>query len=829
VIALAWHTARSRAGSLAGAFVALSLGVALLAALTLTLASSAGAARGPGWFTTPNVVVMGTDTVSVTSGAGGDRQTQTAGAGQTRAVPASLAQRLSRLAAKTVVDYAGYAYTPGAPGTTMHPWSAASLHRYRWAAGRPPATAGQIVLTAPTGSRPGDRVTVQTAAGPRRFVVSGVIRTAAPAALYGTDATAAAVARGRVDAVALTVPAGASPAALAAQVRTAASGQAVRVLTGISRRDAEPNPDAVLFEDAVSVLGITSGVAGFVSIIVVAGTFGYAVAARRREFGLLRAAGATPRQVRRLVLGEALAISLLAAPAGGAAGIVIARPWARWMARSGLAPAGFTAHVILWPVITAGAAGVLIALAGAWAAARRAGRVRPAEALREAEMDRGAMTVFRWLAGLAALAGAVPVIQLSASIHSADASALFLAVAMLLITGCWMLAPALVRPLTRLLGMPLAASRGATGMLATRGALTAVRRTVATAAPILVTLGIAGAALAGTDTLAGTQEAAAHSRITASAMVTPSGGGGIADSTVAAIRAVPGVRSAVPVTDTNVFVRNGEDVETWTGRYLSGPGSAGVFRLPVAAGSLNALTGTGTVAVPTGSWRLGQTASLWLGDSAPVRLRVVAVLANQIDLAQTVLLPWALRDAHTSAPIASQVYLRLASKANLGALRAAAAAGGGTITSAAGYASAANALQNRVTNLLLIAVLGLTLAYSAIAIANTLAMATGNRARELGMLRLAGATPRQVLRMIGLEATLVAGIGILLATAVTAITVTGLRAGLSGLAPAVPVIIPWQLLSGMAAACLTIALLASVIPAAVTLRKCPADLAGAIE
>ena len=63
----------------------------------------------------------------------------------------------------------------------------------------------------------------------------------------------------------------------------------------------------------------------------------------------------------------------------------------------------------------------------------------------------------------------------------------------------------------------------------------------------------------------------------------------------------------------------------------------------------------------------------------------------------------------------------------------------------------------------------------------------------------------------------------------TAITVTGLRAGLSGLAPAVRVIIPWQLLSGMTVACLTIALLASVIPAAVTLRKRPADLAGAIE
>lgn len=83
----------------------------------------------------------------------------------------------------------------------------------------------------------------------------------------------------------------------------------------------------------------------------------------------------------------------------------------------------------------------------------------------------------------------------------------------------------------------------------------------------------------------------------------------------------------------------------------------------------------------------------------------------------------------------------------------------------------------------LIAVLGLALAYSAIAIADTLAMATGNRARELGMLRLAGATPRQVLGVIALEACLVTGVGVLLSTTLTAVTVAGLRADLSQARP----------------------------------------------
>jgi len=302
-----------------------------------------------------------------------------------------------------VVDYAGYAAASGAPGDSVHPWAVATLHAYTWVSGGAPARAGQIVLTAPTGYRAGDPITVQTAAGPRRFTVSGVIRTGAQAAFYTTGAEAARLAGGRIDAVALTARPGGPAGALAARVRAVARGRAVRVLTGEHRRAAEPNPGSDLLAVAATLLGLTSGLAGFVSVFVVAGTFAYAVAARRREFGLLRAAGATPRQVRRLVLGEALTVGLAASGAGCALGAVVARPFARWFARAGFAPPGFTAHLILWPLAAAFGAGLVIALTGAWLAARRAGRVRPAEALREASVDRRAMTVSRWVVGLAAL------------------------------------------------------------------------------------------------------------------------------------------------------------------------------------------------------------------------------------------------------------------------------------------------------------------------------------------------------------------------------------------------------------------------------------------
>jgi putative ABC transport system permease protein len=404
-----------------------------------------------------------------------------------------------------------------------------------------------------------------------------------------------------------------------------------------------------------------------------------------------------------------------------------------------------------------------------------------------------------------------------------------LPIAVLLITGTVMLAPALIPPLAWLLTRPLTAAAGPAGLLAAHNTRTAIRRTAATTAPILITIGIAGATVAGVDTLNATTQRAAASRITAPVMVIPAHGGGLADATVAAIRAVPGVAAAVPATDTSVYVRSAGDPEQWSGRYLPGPQAAQVLRLPLVAGSLARLTGTGTVAVPAGSWRLGQLASIWLDDSAPVRLRVVAVLADQVDLDQTVLLPWALRGGHTAAPLASAVYLRLSHGSGLPAVRSAAAADGGTVIRTTGYLSASDAQDNRLNQMALLAVLGMALAYTAIAIANTLVMATGSRVRELATLRLSGATPAQVLTMIGAEACLVAGIGALLAAGITAVTLAGVRAGLAGLAPAVRLVIPWPLITGITLACLVTALLASLIPAAVGLRRRPAELAPAPE
>ena len=830
MIAVVWQTIRARTSGLAGTFLALALGVALLAMMALTLASTIGAGGGaPRWYRNADVVVAGADQVSVSTGTGEDREVESVRTPQGRSLPADLPSRLAGVDATLVVDYAGYAAAAGAPGDTVHPWSAAGLHRYTWVAGRAPAAASDVVLSAPTAHRPGERITVLTAHGTQAFTVAGVVRSEAQAALYTVDSVAAELAGWRIAAIALTANAHQSAAALAGQARAiAAADDGVRILTGKSRRSAEPYPDSERLTVTIALLSASCGMSGFVSIFVVAGTFTFAIAARRREFGLLRAAGATPGQVRWVVLGESLLVGVLAAAAGSALGAALAPRFARWLVSSGFAPDNFTAHLIFWPVAAAFGAGLLIALTGAWLAARRASRIRPIEALREAAVDGRAMTVTRWLVGGAAIVATVPLLAAFASAGPDSAVALAIIAAMFLIIAAAMFAPLLIPPLVWLLTGPVAASLGPVASLASHGARTAVRRTAATAAPILVTVGIAGSTLAGFATLASATDSAAQERIVADAVVVPGAAAGIADPALAALRTAAGVTAVVPVTDAPVFVREDDEPENWTGRYANGPDLAEGLSLPVVAGDLANLVGTDTVAVPRGRWRLGETAQVWLGDSTPVRLRVVAVFADQLDLDETLLLPLALRDGH-ARPLATTVYLRLASGASTSHLAAVVASGGGTVVRTEDYLSTASAERDRTNRFGTIAVLGMALLYTGLAIANTLVMATRDRARELATLRLAGTTPAQVLGVIGVEAVLVTGVGALLGAAVTVVTAVAARHGLAGSAPSVALAIPGRQLAVIVLCCLVTAVLASVVPAAFLLRGRAAEHAGIRE
>ncbi|MFD0746811.1 FtsX-like permease family protein [Phytohabitans flavus] len=113
----------------------------------------------------------------------------------------------------------------------------------------------------------------------------------------------------------------------------------------------------------------------------------------------------------------------------------------------------------------------------------------------------------------------------------------------------------------------------------------------------------------------------------------------------------------------------------------------------------------------------------------------------------------------------------------------------------------------------------MALVYTAISIANTQLMATTGRIRELLTLRLAGATRRQILRLVGREAITVGAVGAVIGALVTGATLIVVTAALSGLSDSVAVRVPWLILLVVIVSCGVISFTASVVPAAVALRR----------
>ncbi|MFD6278219.1 ABC transporter permease, partial [Streptomyces sp. NPDC060209] len=554
-----------------GSFVALALGVGLIAMTGLALAATFDTPeRGPERFAGAPVVVAPSDTLRVATPVG----ERTARLTDPRPVPRRLATGLSALG-RTAEDRTFPVRLAG-EGAVGHPWSVAAATPYRVTSGRPPAKAGEVVVTAGAGLRTGDRVRITTpgtAAG-ARTVVGTVADAGFETAVFFGDAEAARI-HPAVDAVAVHADADAVR-------RLTGAFPGMSVLTGDDRRRADPDPDrdSEALTAVNALLGTAAGITGFVSVFVVASTFSFAVAQRRREFGLLRTAGATPGQVRRTVVVEALVIGVLASAAGCLLGEAAAPLLAGRLVHEGLAPAWFTIGDATWPLHTAFWAGLGVALAGVTVSSHRAGRIRPVEALRDAAVDAGAIPLSRLLTGAAVLLTGLGLLGWSLVTDPGDVlkRKTYILQPMWIIVGCALLAPLTVRPLTRVLTWLPARLPGATGLLARQNASTGIRRTAAVAAPVLITVALTGSLL---GTVATINEAKATEATTVSGADYVAGGDGPLDPRfVQRVRGVPGAVTSASRSTGVTVLEEGTALITSEARAADPAGQAATARLP---------------------------------------------------------------------------------------------------------------------------------------------------------------------------------------------------------------------------------------------------------
>ncbi|WP_416985883.1 ABC transporter permease [Streptomyces sp. T028] len=796
MLSVAVRTLRTRWAAFVGSFVALALGVGLLTVMGQALAASLDApVRAPERFAAAPVVVRGQDTLRVPTPIG----VRTAELAVPRAVPAATVAALRALGPVVRDRSFPVRAADGPDGLVGHPWSTARFAPYELSAGRAPRTGGEVVTTGDW-AHVGDRL--ETGGGTVRVV--GTVRARGfEDAVFYTDARAALL-EPRSEQLVV--------AADAAAVR-AAAGDSARVLTGDDRRfaDADPGRDAEALTALNALFGTAGGVTAFVSVFVVASTFAFAVDRRRREFGLLRTAGATPGQIRRSVLAEALLVGALASAVGCALGGYGA-PWlAELVVDGGLAPAWYAVGGRAWPYHLAFWTGLSVAVCGALAASLRAGRTAPAQALREVSVDGRALTRGRRWFGAALLLTACATLSYTLLTDPGDLlhRKTYISRPLLVITAVALLSPALVRPLVPRLP-------GVIGLLVRENAVAGVRRTAAVAAPVLVAVALAGSLLGATGTLTEARAAEVRQRTAADFVVTPGSGSVLSADVVERLRKVPGATVSASAATAVYTLEDGVALVKSEARAV-GPGLLGAaVRLPVTAGRLADLD-DGSIVV-TEEWarhRVGQRVRVWLGDGTSRSLRIAAVLATGTGDSGV----W-VGAANSGGAGVDRVDVRVRAGADPQAVAAGLRAVGGVrVLSRAQWVAAAYPETNRTTRLGVFLVLGIALLYSGISLANTLVMASAERRREMAVLRLSGATGRQVLRLTAAEALTAVGVGAVLGLLVTVVNLAGMWGALRLVSAPAPLVVPWSALGAVTAACAVSAVAAAVGPVAVSATR----------
>ncbi|MEU0269118.1 FtsX-like permease family protein [Nocardioides sp. NPDC006303] len=560
-------------------------------------------------------------------------------------------------------------------------------------------------------------------------------------------------------------------------------------------------------DDLGSLFGIMAGISLFLALFVVSSTFGFVVATRRRELGLLRLLGATPRQVRTLLLGEALAVAAVGTVAGCLLGTAVTVPVLRILHQAGVTPVllAMPSQGTGWAI--AASCGVGVALVGAWRAGARAGRTQPVEALRDAVLERRRPTVVQALVALTA-AGAL----VASAVVAPEMPLLFA-----LLVGMFLPIVAVigVNAVGGLLYTELAALAGATvsgrdpaAHLARDLARTSSRMTAAVAAPVVAIMAVAGSMVLAVGATADWSEGADRAALRSELVVEA--------ERPERIQGVPGVDvSDVRRTAQVGFGGVPEDVEV-----VDVSGAAATRSLQATQGSLADLHGramavTASYVTDLGG-RVGQTRRMRI-DGRSVKVRLVAVVPDAPNLWSDIIVPDDLPRIDRVARDTGTVFVHTDAGADVAGTARSIRETGAEVSTGEEWVGAVSAEAREMNTVVLWVMLGPAGIYAAIAAVNAVLIGASQRRRQTATARLVGATPAQV-RRTALWETVFTGAGALLVGgAATGFTGWLLRQAVVRDVPGAPLTFPWQALSGITAACVVV-LLAAAVAGAYALR-----------
>jgi putative ABC transport system permease protein len=680
-----------------------------------------------------------------------------------------------------------------------HGWQATTLSASHLTAGAAPAGDDEVVVGSDVarqaGLALGDRMSIAVSGAAASFRVVGVLDGPSVAGgLFFADAEAGRLLGrpGEIDSIGVLPAPGTDVGTLASRVEAAVAGQQAAVLTGDTRGQAE-FPDALQGGTRlIPVATVSGGLATSVAMFVVAGTLGLSLQQRQREMALLRAIGTTPRQLRRMVLGEAGVVSGLAALVALVPGLYFGQWLFDRVISSGVAPPVIEYHQGWISALSAVAIMVVTALAAAFIAARRAATTRPTEALAEADLQRRWLSWIRLLFAVLCVGGGFALALITATVMPPEVAASTAGPsAMLWAAGLALLGPGLTRVIMAVVRWPVRAFSGLAGYLAVLNARSRRVRMAGAVSPIMLLTGLATALIYLQTTQTASADQAFTQNLRADAVLASSTGG-LAPGLVDSVATLPGVGAASAYVPSTVYYQGPPqphgnskhpqyrlpNMRKFPMIGVTASGVAKTVSVPVSSGSLADLTGD-TIALPVadaaamGGRHLGETFTVHLGDGTAVPVRVVALLSPPTGQA-VALLPASLVAPHTTNGLVPQILVRAAPGTDPGRLTAtlgefARQHVGVGVADRATVSAAHEASQQTsawVTYLFAAIISG----YAVLALINTLIIATLDRRREFVLQRLVGSSRGQVLRMMGVESVLVAIVGVVLGTVVSIAT-----------------------------------------------------------
>ncbi|HEX6659067.1 MAG TPA: FtsX-like permease family protein, partial [Ilumatobacter sp.] len=644
---------------------------------------------------------------------------------------------------------------------------------YTVVAGRAPAADGEAVIdrksATDAGYEPGDRATVLVQGGPTEVTVTGIVTFGSAdspggssVVLFPLETAQRLVGEpGKFDEIAVVAEDGISQEEVTQRI-AGELPDGIEAVTGTTIT--EETQDNV--RSGLSFINwfliIFAVIALLVGAFIIFNTFFITVAQRTRENALLRALGATKRQVLVAVLVEALAIGVLASAAGVIAGLAVAAGLKALLDAFGISlPAGgivVTGQTILIGFV----AGVVMTLVAAVSPARKAGKVPPVAAMRDvAVSSTGYGSKERIVVGAVVLLAGVGALLYGLFGNVGSAPLVVGLGALITFFGVSVLGRTVALPLSRVISWPLPRVRGITGELASENAKRNPKRTAATASALMIGVGLVAFITIFASSLKASVDATIGDTFAGDVIVTGPGafGSGGIDP------AVTDRLADLPEVDEVGAIRGGFAEIDGDAQDVLGIDNAlfDLFDVGVLSGSPDDLDAT-SIAVHED---VADDKGLDIGDSVPVvfattgtKEMTVRLIYSEQQPAGDWVFPMEAWEANNAEQYDFQVFVKAAE--GVGPAAAADAVEevtadypGAKVLDQSEYVDEQTGFVDQILGLVY-ALLGLAIIIALLGIGNTLALSIIERTRELGVLRAVGMTRPQLRSAIRWESVVIA-------------------------------------------------------------------------